>query len=67
MKSNSCQFSSNSSGNITVITALSSTVMAGIAGLTLIYVESIQQKTRLQASLDAGVLAGTALNYSAKD
>ena len=57
----------DSGGNVTVITAIALTVMTGIAGLSIIYLQGVQQKTLLQAGLDSGVLAGTALGYKASD
>lgn len=67
MKKNSRKYARNEGGNIAVITALGLTVLTGVSGLAVIYLQGFQQKTGLQAALDSGVLAGTALGYSASD
>ncbi len=54
-------------GGIAVVTALSLTVLTGVAGLATIYVQAQAAKTSIQASLDAAVLAGTALDNHATE
>ena len=60
-------FLRSASGNITVIAALAVSALTGVAGLAIIYQQGVHQRTVLQASLDSGVLAGTALRYGAKN
>jgi hypothetical protein len=54
-------------GSIAVVTALSLTVLTGAAGMATIYVQSQSAKASIQASLDAAVLAGTALRTGTPD
>ncbi len=54
-------------GSIAVIAALSLAVLTGAAGLATIYVQGQNTKTALQASLDAAVLAGTAMQTGTPD
>jgi Flp pilus assembly protein TadG len=61
------QFLSSDSGQIAVMTALALTTLVGTSGITILYLQGVEQKTSLQAGLDAGVLAGTALSFSASD
>jgi hypothetical protein len=60
-------FCKNTAGSILVTTSLSLVAITGTAGLAVIYLQGVQQKTVLQAALDSGVLAGTALGYTATD
>jgi Flp pilus assembly protein TadG len=61
------QFTACQSGNIAVVSAITVSAAVGIAGLAILYFQGVEQKTSIQAGLDAGVLAGTALPYSASD
>lgn len=61
------RFGNSTSGNIAVITALSMTILLGTAGVALMMVDGNRHETMLQAGLDAGVLAGTALGYGTSD
>lgn len=54
-------------GNVAVITCLSAAILTGIAGLSTIYVQSLGAKTIVQASLDAAVLAATAMPRGTHD
>lgn len=54
-------------GHMAVMTALALTAVTGLAGMTVLYYQGAEQKTAIQAGLDAGVLAGTALPYTARD
>lgn len=54
-------------GNIAVISAIAMSAVIGASGLTILYLQATERKTSVQAGLDAGVLAGTALSYSATD
>jgi Flp pilus assembly protein TadG len=67
MRNCTVRFLGDDGGNLTVITALAVAVLTGIAGLAVIYQQGVHQRTVLQAALDSGVLAGTALRFSAKD
>jgi hypothetical protein len=60
-------FGKTTNGNIAVITALSMTILVGSAGIALVMVEGNRHETILQAGLDAGVLAGTALGFGTSD
>lgn len=60
-------FAQSANGNIAVITALSMTALVGVAGVALVMVEGNRHETLLQAGLDAGVLAGTALGFGTTD
>jgi hypothetical protein len=60
-------FLRDQSGQIAIITALAATLLTGIAGVAILGFQHGNQKTALQAGLDAGVLAGTALPYEASD
>jgi hypothetical protein len=57
----------NQNGNVTLFTAMGGAVFIGLAGLTLLYLQGVQRKTALQAALDAGVLAGTAMQAPVSD
>ncbi len=50
-----------------MVTALSLAVLTGVAGAATIYVQSQGARTSIQASLDAAVLAGTALRTGSSD
>ncbi len=67
MRVNKMRFLRSANGNITVISALAVSVLTGIAGLAVIYQQGVHQRTVLQAALDSGVLAGTALRYGSND
>lgn len=49
------------SGNLTIITGLSLAALTGVAGLATIFVQSLNAKAQIQGSLDAAVLAATAM------
>lgn len=57
----------NTSGNVTLFFGISSAVLAGAAGIAMTMAQTDLQETHLQASLDAAVLAGTSLPYTASD
>jgi Flp pilus assembly protein TadG len=59
------KFLACSSGNVAMIFAFASTACVGVAGVAITFGQINNQKTHLQQSLDAAVLAGTALPYSA--
>lgn len=59
--------SRSENGNISVITALAVTLLAGIGGVATIYVQATNAKEKLQASLDASVLAATAMATGTND
>ena len=57
----------NTSGSTAVIFALSVPVVIGAAAVAMLYAQEVSTKTRLQAALDSGALAGTALDVNAPD
>jgi Putative Flp pilus-assembly TadE/G-like len=61
------EFSSATGGNVAVITALSAVLLTGVAGLATLFLQSTDSQTTLQASLDAAVLAGTAMKSGTTD
>ena len=54
-------------GSIAVISGLSVAVLAGIAGAATIYLQGLNAKEKVQASLDAAVLAATATSTGSSD
>jgi Flp pilus assembly protein TadG len=61
------RFRLNCGGNTTVMFAVALPVLVAIAGAATMYVYEMRTQTALQAALDAGALAGTALMASASD
>lgn len=57
----------NTSGNVAVFFGISSMVLVGAAGIAMTMAQTDLQETHLQASLDAAVLAGTSMPYTASD
>ena len=58
---------SNAGGNVAIVTAISAAVLMGVVGVAVLVVQGLQKKTALQAALDSGVLAGTAMTLAAND
>lgn len=61
------RFSTNESGNIAIMSAVAATAMAGVAGVALLFNQGSWAHEQMQGSLDAAVLAGTALPSQASD
>jgi hypothetical protein len=55
------------SGNVAIFVAIGFSALAGSAGIALLMVQDNYERTKLQAALDAGALAGTALPFGASD
>jgi hypothetical protein len=54
-------------GNVTTITAVALPAVVGVAGVAITMTDINYETVEIQAALDAGVLAGTALSISATD
>lgn len=57
----------DNSGNIAVMTALALTLLTGVVGAATLFVQGQDATESMQASLDAAVLAGTALGFGSSD
>lgn len=60
-------FFADTRGSTAITIAFSAPVLIAIAGAATMYAYQVTTKTQLQAALDAGALAGTALGASAND
>jgi len=61
------RFLKNTDGNVAIVTSLSGVLLAGVAGLVTIFVQAADSEEAIQASLDAAVLAATAMPPGTKE